>query len=93
MLHGCMTNRRRLVAPEEIGKVLGYCFSQLCMREFFQLDYDAMNDKMKSRCEDGVLYLVGMQLSYLCGYISPQHGIADDPSRPGSPPSVIYMLT
>lgn len=92
MLHSRKMEPRRLVAPEEIGKALGYCFSQLSIRELFQCDYDVMSNDSKSRCEDGVSYFVGVQLSYLCEYISPQHGIPDDPPRPGRPPSVDFYV-
>jgi hypothetical protein len=91
-MHPLKLTMPRLRSQADIGIALAYCFSQLDYVRLYQQDYFSMSSGTKSRCEVGASFFVGLQLSFLCQYVSSQHAIRRDEAVADRPPSVDYYI-
>lgn len=73
----------------KIGDALLICTRTLLPSQFSQ--YDAYSDYDRHRCEDGVGFFIGCELSKYC-LVSPQHAIKISKPTRGRLPSVDYYL-
>ncbi|RYY45245.1 MAG: AAA family ATPase [Chitinophagaceae bacterium] len=73
----------------QIGDALYHCTRDYKRWKFTQ--YEAGTDAVRDRCEDGISFFLGCELSKYC-LVSPQHAISRSQATPGRPPSVDYYL-